>query len=416
MAGPRFARWNKNFLMLWLVNAAGSLSDGMFKLALPIFAASLTTSAVLVAGVSFALSLPWLLFGLPVGALVDRLDRRQIIFWVCLIRVGTLAILALATIMRLISLPLIYICALILGVAETFADSAAISMVPAVVSREKLEQANAKFIGTQTIMYEFLGPTLGGALASLGLALALGSSSGLYLLALLAMFWLKGSFRAERQAQTKLGTDIIEGLSFLWQNKLLRTLTGIVTVMNLGWSAWQAVLVLYAIAPGPLGLTKFEYGLLLTGIGIGGVMGTVVAGPIQRWLGQHLTIGADILGTFVMVGVPALTTNAWLVGIAAVIGGAGATMWSVTVRSLMQRIVPDAFMGRTNGAIRVLGYGSLSLGAALAGIIAQFMGIRAVFWLAALANILLFIPFFLVITRDNIAAAEKSALVLEKVG
>lgn len=70
---------HRPFAAVWASAATGNLGDGLFKTALPLFAAFLTTSPTLVAGATLALTLPWALFALPAGALVDRLDRRRVI-------------------------------------------------------------------------------------------------------------------------------------------------------------------------------------------------------------------------------------------------------------------------------------------------------------------------------------------------
>jgi MFS family permease len=114
---------------------------------------------------------------------------------------------------------------------------------------------------------------------------------------------------AVRASSTSLAAEIGAGLRYLWSNTLLRVLALIVAVMNLGWSAWLAVLVLHAVEPGPMGLSTVEYGLLLTGLGVGGLAGTVLAGPILNRIGRRWAILTDILGTVMLVGAPAVTTN-----------------------------------------------------------------------------------------------------------
>jgi len=139
---------------------------------------------------------------------------------------------------------------------------------------------------------------------------------------------------------------------------------------------------------------------MLTSIGIGGLLGTVVAVPLLNRFGRRWAIGADILGTFVMLAVPALTANAWWVGAAAVIGGIGSTMWGIVVSSIRQQSVPNEMLGRTSGVFRVFGYGALPVGAALAGFVAESAGIPAVFALCAALTLLLLIPFYRDITPE----------------
>lgn len=392
---PALMASRSSFSLLWAATGFSNLSDGVFKFALPLLAAHLTTSPGLVAGVAFAVRLPWLLFALVAGVLADRLDRRQIMVGANLARVGVLALLVIAILLNSLSLPFLYIIALLLGVAETLADTAGSAVLTAVVDASQLEEANARLVGITTLTNEFIGPPLGGLLAALSMTLAFATSSLLYLAAALAIVFMVGSYRPARvkAAQPHIIADIASGLRFVWQDRLLRALVIIVAVMNLGWSAWSSIMVLYVVTPGPGGLSEVAYGVMLTSIGVGGVLGTVVAVPFVRRFGRRWAIGADIIGTFVMLAVPALTANAWLIGAAAVIGGIGSTMWGIVVSSIRQQIVPDHMLGRTSGVFRVFGYGALPLGAALAGFVGEKAGLPAVFALCAGLTLVLLIPF-----------------------
>ena len=389
--------------------AASNLADGVVKLALPVAAARLTTSPGLVAGVATTAMLPWLLFALPAGALVDRLDRRRTILAAHLLRVTALVLLVAAIGLGLLRLPLLYLLALVLGIAETFADTADAALVPAVVPRGELERANARLLGVQTVTNGFIGPLLGGMLAAAGLGLAFGAGAGLYLAAAGALLLLRGSFRAPPTPRTRLHREIAEGIRVVARNRLLAALALIVAVMNISWSAWLAVLVVYVVAPGPVGLSEWGYGVLLTAIGIGGVLGTLLAAPMQRWIGRRWMIGADIAGTFAMLAVPALTTSAWAIGAAAVVGGIGSTLWGVVVVTLRQRTVPDALQGRVSGVFRLCGYGAMALGAALAGVVAELAGVRAVFAGCAALTLLLVVPFHTAITGAALASLDTPA-------
>lgn len=394
------------FRLLWAATGVANLADGLFKLALPLYAARLTSSPGLVAGVAFAVTLPWLVFSLPAGVFADRLDRRRAVAGANLLRAVALGLFLVFVALGSAGLPVLYAIALILGCAETLADTASSSLLPSLVAPSELERANARLVGTQTVTNEFVGPALGGALAAVGLALALGASSGLYLAAGLFLLSVRGSFRATGiRGGGGWRSEVRVGLGFLWRHRLLRALTVIVMGMNLCWSAWLSLMVVYVVAPGPGGLSEPGYGLLLAGIGAGGLLGAVVVVPAQRALGARWVIGADLLGTFVMVAVPAITANPWMVGAAAVAGGVGSTMWSVTVASVRQRAVPDALLGRVGGALRLFGYGALSLGAALAGLVAELAGVRAVFVCCAVLSATLVVPFLAYVTEEALAGA-----------
>ncbi len=397
----------RNFWVLWSATAASNLADGIFKLALPLLATSLTDSPALIAGVAFAVRLPWLLFALLAGVLADRFDRRVMMINANAIRVIALLIMVLISLMGGMTLPVIYLVALLLGIAETLADTAGSSILPSMVDAEGLEQANARLVGVTTLTNEFIGPPLGGALAAMSFALAFATSSGLYLAAAIAIIFISGSYRPQRTSGTeqRLLAEMAAGLRYVWENRLLRALVIIVAVMNVGWSAWMSIMVLYVVDPGPGGLSEVGYGVMLTSIGIGGLLGTVIAVPFVKRFGRKWAIAADIGGTFVMLAIPALTANAWMIGAAAVIGGLGGAMWSIVVASIRQQIIPDSMLGKSSGVFRLFGYGALPVGSALAGLIAELFGIPAVFALCAALTLFLLIPFY----RDITPALKASA-------
>jgi MFS family permease len=350
--------------------------------------------------VAFAVRLPWLLFALGAGVLADRLDRRQMMIWANLARVAVLGGLVITALLNVVTLPLIYLAALLLGFAETLADTAGSTVLPSVVKTKDLEKANAHLVGVTTVTNEFIGPPLGGALAALSLALAFATSSALYLAAAVSILLMTGSFRPTSTAKAPMLSDLLDGLRFVWNDRLLRALVIIVAVMNVGWSAWASIMVLYVVAPGPGGLSEVGYGVMLTSIGIGGLAGTLLAVPLVKRFGRRWAIGADIIGTFVMLAIPALTANAWAIGAAAVIGGIGGAMWGIVVSSIRQQVVPNDMLGRTSGVFRLFGYGALPIGAALAGFVAETFGIPMVFALCAALTLLLFVPFSRSITTS----------------
>lgn len=382
------------FWALWSATALSNLADGVFKLALPLLALRLTDSPAVVAGVALAVRLPWLFFALVAGGIADRLDRRSLMIGANLSRVVILVGVVLAMQMGYLSIPLIYAVALLLGIAETLADTAGASVIPMVVPPTEYARANARLVGITTLTNELVGPPLGGAIALLGLAAAFGSSAGLYLVAALALVGMTGMFRPAVTSEHSFLHDMREGLRFVWDNTFLRTLAVIIAVLNIAWAAWSTVIVLYVVAPGPGNLSEFGYGLMLTSIGIGGVIGAMIAEPFARRVGRHWAVAADILFTFLMVVVPAFTANVWWIGGAAFLGGIGGPMWGVVVATMRQEVTPEQLQGRVNGVFRLFGYGSLSIGAAMAGIIAEYSSISTVFAVIGVMSALVFIPFY----------------------
>lgn len=397
-----------NYRRFWTASALSNMADGIFQVALPLLAVRLTDSPALVAGVALANRLPWLLFALQAGALADRLDRRRTMFNVDLARVVLIGGLAAATAAGAEHLWLLYVVAFALGVGETLFDTAAQSVMPSVVDREQLSRANGRLYAAELTMNQFVGPPLGGVLAALAISAAFATSASAYLLAAVALAFVSGSFRPARTGpRTTLRTDIAEGVRYLFGHRLLRTLAIMVGVMNMASTATYAVFPLFAVEPGPLGLSEFGFGLILTATAVGSVLGSLCTAPFERVLGRHRLLMLTVVLSGPTLALTA-TANVPLVLLGGVLMGFGVIMWNVVTVSLRQRVAPDHLLGRVNAGYRLLAWGTMPVGAFLGGLLGELVGLRATFVIAggACALLLLLKPF---VTDAAMEAAEREA-------
>jgi MFS family permease len=397
----------RNFSRTLAASGFANLADGVFQVALPLLAVQLTRSPVLIAGVTVAARIPWL--AAPVaGALADRLDRRQTMVRVNLVRTGLLGGLALAVAADQASLVVLYAVALLLGIAETLFDTSAQSLLPAIVARDDLTRANSRLFAVELVANTFVGPPLGGLLAAAGLALAVGAPAAAYLLGAGCLALIAGSFRATgagSAGSTRLRDEVVEGLRFVFRHPVLRPLAVMLGVQNMAFSAMYSVLVLYAVAPGPMGLSEGGFGILLAALGVGSLIGTWLAVPAERRLGRVRVLVVAVVLSGASLLVPAVTANAVLVGASEVVAGVAIVLWNVVTVSLRQRITPDRLLGRMNASYRLVGWGTMPLGAVLGGVLAEALGLRATFAIAAAVTLAL-LPAFRLITEEAIDRAE----------
>jgi MFS family permease len=396
-----------NYRRLWVSSAFGNLGDGIYLVAIPLLALELTRSPALVAGATLAGSLPWLFFALPAGAYADRLDRRRTMTAVNLVRVVAIGSLALAEWADLASIPLLYAVALVLGVAQTFFDTAAQSLMPALVARDDLSRANARLYAVEMTMNQFAGPPAGGALAQRGVGLSLGASAVSYLAAAIPLARMQGSFRPVRETPAgRLRSDIAEGLRYVWGHRVLRTFALLLGLMNLVSTAMFAVFPLFAVRPGPMGLSKAGFGLLLAAFTVGALLASGVTARLEGWVGP----APLLVGTVVIIGLPFFVPYATAAvipnAIAFVVASGAGVTWNIVTVSMRQRITPDHLLGRMNATYRLLGWGGMPLGAAIGGAIGELFGLRAVFLFAGVVSLLLVPPALLVLTPRALAAAE----------
>jgi MFS family permease len=398
-----------SYWRLWTASAGSNLADGIFWIALPLLAIRLTDSPALVAGVAIASRLPWLLFALVAGALADRLDRRRTMILVDLFRAGLLGALALATVAGVANLPLLYLVAFALGVAETLFDTSAQSIMPNLVEGEQLSKANGRLYAVELTMNQFVGPPLGGFLAAIAIGAAFGTGAAAYLLAAASLLLIRGSFRPVREGPpTRLHEDIAEGLRYLLGHRLLRVLAIMVGIGNLSSTAAFSVFVLYAVEPGPLGLDEVGFGLMTTALAVGSLVGSFLVERLERLLGRANLLAVSMVSFAATVIAPVLTTNVPLIALIWVVTGAIGIAWNVITVSLRQKIVPDALLGRVNATYRLLAWGTMPLGAALGGLIGETLGLAAVFWIFGALQAALILG-RLVVTEEAIARAESGA-------
>lgn len=399
------------FGRLVVSSGLSNLADGVFQIALPIVALGITRDPGAFASVTLIGRLPWLLVALPAGALADRLDRRRTMALVNVGRAALIAALAALVAAEQEGLWALYVVAFALGVGETLFDTAAQSILPAIVGREgELARANGRLYAVELTTNQFVGPPLGGVIAAASATAALGGSAGAYVLAALVLATLAGNFAPERSGPpTRLRTDIAEGLRYLAHHRVLRTLAMCVGLSNLAFTAVFSVLPLYAVEPGPMGLRAAGFGLLLTAFAIGSLAATPLPHRLEARVGARPAILAALAVFPVTSLAPALTDEVVPVAAAFVVSGASNVVWNVITVSLRQRIVPDALLGRINAGYRLLAWGTMPLGAALGALVGGQVGLRGVFW-AATALSVACIPLFLSgVRRGDLRTAAVAA-------
>lgn len=358
----------RNTLVLVMFTALTNLADGVTKVALPLMATALTQSPLQVSGVSLTLTLPWLLVALHVGVLVDRADRRVLLWLANGMRLSAIAVLVLLSMSNGITLPVLYIGGLTLGIAEVIALTSAAALVPDAVAPAGRERANAWIAGAETVCNEFCGPLVAGLLVAAGTALALGTVASAYLIGVLVLCFLVGRFRvvhAPDAPREPVHRQIAEGLHYLWREPILRLMAVTLTVLCACWGAWLAVMPLFATKV--MGLDARGYGVMLSALGIGGFVGALSVTTLNRWFGRRTVMFVDLLGTLAMMAMPVATINLWAVAASAFAGGLGGTLWSVNSRTISQALVPGALFGRYNAAARLFSWGAMPVGAGLGG-------------------------------------------------
>lgn len=399
-----------NYWRLWTSAGLSNLADGTLKVALPLVAVGYTRSPALIAGLAFAFTLPWLVFALPAGALSDRLDRRRAMLGANTVRALVVAVLTLAVLFHVGSIWALYAVALCVGVAETVYDTSSQAIVPQIVGRDLLSRANGRLYAAELTANQFVGPPLAGLVMAAGAAAAFVTPVAMWIVAVGALLLVRGRYRLPRERPTTLRADIVEGLRFLWRQRLLRIVAVLIGLFNFTTNAVAAILVLYAVGPGSaMGLSEQAFGVLLTASAAGSLVGSFVAEWVERLIGRSRSLVLAFVVAALSVGTPALTANPFVIGGASFVGGVGIVVANVVLVSLRQRITPDRLLGRVNSGHRLVAWGTMPLGAAAGGLLAQLFGLRLVFAVMGLLALVVAAGTTL-FTDKAMAEAEKGAV------
>ena len=385
------------------------MGDGVTLVAGPLLAASLTRDPILVAGLTFAQRVPWLLFPLISGALVDRLDRRRVMGYADAARTALIGAMGVAVLLGWANLPLLYVIFFLMGTLETLFDNASQAIIPALVSRDHLERANSRLYVAEIVSNRLAGPPLGGLLFGLAVAAPFLLDAGTFAAAAALILALRGEFRPERPhgaPPTTLMAEIGEGVRWLWNHGLIRTLAIMLGVFNMTFAATEAIFVLFA--QDVLGLGSFGYGALATSGAVGGLIGSLTADKIVAWLGSGRALQAAVLISAVVLAVVALSESAFVVWAMFLLVGITVVVWNVITVSFRQAVVPQDIFGRVNSVYRLLGWGGLSVGALLGGLLARSFGLTAPFWFAAVVLAMMFFITLPFVNNQTMSKARES--------
>lgn len=398
--GPAFWR-------LYAASAVSNLADGVNLVALPLLAATLTRDPVLVAGLTSLAFLPWLLFALPAGAVVDRVDRTRAMAAANVVRSLALGALAVTALTGTTSLVVLYAVAFAVGVAETVYDSAARAVLPQVVGKEQLDRGNGLLTTAEEASQGFIGAPLGSVLFALAVAAPLLTTAGGFLLAAVLVVGISGTQRPARSdgPRTTIRRDVAEGVGWLWRHRFLRGLTLVSASTSFTQSMTTGVLVLYALDT--LRIGEAGYGLLLTAAGVGAVVGGLTAAPLARVVGRTATLVAGSVLAAATLGALAFTDDGLVAGALFAAGTAGVLFWNVLTMSLRQALIPGELFGRVQGGYRTLVWGGIPLGALVGGVLADATSVPTVFAVAGGAELVLagVLWRLLVVHRDLVAGA-----------
>jgi predicted MFS family arabinose efflux permease len=381
-----------DFRLLWIGETVSKCGSAATVLALPLVAVVNLHAGTFTIGVLEACAwLPWLLVSLPAGAWVDGFARRPVMQ---LCNVGSAALflsVPFAAWSGRLTIAHLLVVAFGAGVAKVFLRTAYQAYLPSVVGRDRLPEANAMMQGSASAA-DVAGPGLAGVMAQAFGAVTAVLADGLTFLvsaACLARIRAREVPPEDPRRTAGLLGRIAAGLRYVFGDPYLRVLALFGASGNFLLVAVQTLLVVFLVRV--VGVAPGVAGLLLAGMGVGGVLGAVVIGPVIRRLGSARALlwceaGTAPFGLLLPTAAPGMRLTLFAVG--AIVLTAGIVAGSVIGGSFRQAYCPPHLLGRVSAVVSFLVYGVMPIGALAGGALGAVLGVRGALWLLCAALIL----------------------------
>jgi len=365
-------RLSREFWKFWVGQTISNLGTSFTQFALPLLVFKLTGSALNLAITTAATYLPYLLFGLLIGAWVDRVDRKRLMIGTDIARAVVIgSIPVLASIDRL-TVEWIYVVTFLGTTLSICFNSAEFAAIPSLVPSdggEAIVTANGRIQASYSAA-AVIGPLLAGAVVafiSIPLLLLVDTVSFLISAVLLGMIGI--SFNVAESEKNSIRQDVIEGLRYVLSHPVLRNISAMMAMVNLVGATAGAQLVLFGKER--LQASDSQIGILFAADSLGVVVLSLAAGPLRRrWRFSTVALGALMLGGLLTVVFAAVPVYWVAVPLWAVISGLG-ILFNINTGSLRQAIVPNHLLGRVISVAMVLAWSAIPVGAFVGGVIIE---------------------------------------------
>ncbi|MEY4173447.1 MAG: hypothetical protein RI900_612 [Actinomycetota bacterium] len=436
---PERVRLGPGYRKLYVATALSNIGDGMAGIAYPWLATAITRNPLLIAVVAAVQRLPWLFFTLPAGVITDRVDRKRAMVSMDALRfVLTLAV-GFSVLVQQGSLPapdevqsvvgtqvglyLVLLSAtLLLGCAEVLRDNCNQTFLPSIVAPEHLERANGRIWSIESAANTFIGPPIGSLLLVAAFSAPFFVDAGSFFAAAALVAAIPGTFRASGAStgapsgKVSWRAEMKEGFTWLWRNRLLRSMAILLGVMNLSSNFSGALFVLFA--QDVLHVTPWTFTLM----GFGFALGSIAGGYIGPWLtkrwGSGTCLWVSVLTMAVTQSITGFLSDWRMVAVVAGLGSVLGTLWNIVTVSFRQTVIPDALLGRVNSVYRFFAWGSIPIGSALGGLVvliarrfvADDTALRIVWWVDGALTFVVFLFVRALLTTERLEAERSAAI------
>lgn len=371
-----------DFRNFWLGHTISSFGVQITTVAIPLIAALTLQASPLQMGILTAVEfLPFLLISLFVGVWVDRKSKRPMMIMSDIIRAIVLIGIPIGLFFDILSMPMLYIIAAIVGINTVVFEIAHVSYLPIVVKKDELVEGNSK-LEFSSSSATVVGQSIGGVLIQVFSApISILFNVGTYLLSAVYLSFIKKKEEiivVPEGTEQNLWVDIREGASFVFRNNALRAILIGTVIFNLFTYVIEPIFILYISRT--LALPPIYIGLIFSMSGVGALLGAFLAGPMVKKLGIGKTLVFSLfLAGFVSLIIPVATLlpllpAVLLIMVMYMIDAAMVIVYNINQRSLRQAITPNQLQGRMNACMRMFGMGVVPIGAVLGGWLGTTIG------------------------------------------
>lgn len=393
-----------NFRKLWTGQTVSLLGSQVTALALPVAATlSLHATAFQMGILGVTSALPTLFFGLFVGVWVDRFHRRPLLIGADLGRAFVLGSIPVVALFGLLRMEQLYIVAFLAGTLTLLFNIAHISLLPSLVKREQLVEGNSKLELSRSGAV-IVGPSVAGLLiqwVTAPFAIVVDALSFLASAAFLSRIHASEPAPLAAKQHPSFWSDLQIGLRTIGKHPILRSFIASLAAFNFFSYMIRALYVLYIIRI--LGISPALLGVIYAAGSVGFPIGASLAGHVARRLGTGPTIiwGAGVSNAAYLLIVLAHGSLIYAVSVlivAQLLVSLASAITAINQQSMRQTMTPNELQGRVNGATLFLASGTGTVGAFIAGILGQSLGLQSTLIIATVGIqlgtiILLITPF-----------------------
>ncbi|MGA1334225.1 MAG: MFS transporter [Candidatus Nanopelagicaceae bacterium] len=387
-----------DFSRIWSASLITNLVDGVLRLAPLLLAVSLTEDPILIGALTALGSLPWLFFAIPIGAIVDRVDRRKALVLGNSLRAAIALFIAFAVSQGFINIWLLLISVFFFGICEVLVDTTSQAVLPQILDKSNYDRGNSRLQISEVIVSQFAGAPLSGLLYAVSIALPFFFSTTGFILAglLILLFPFEREINARKEGevgQAKLGLkgDIKFALNYLYQDKQIFSIVVITTLLGFFYSLSNAIAPLFILKE--LKVSPALFGVVLAIQGVGALAGSIAAPMVSKYLGRGKALAINVFFASLLVIFIGLSPNAYFFVAVSVLIGFTISVWNILLMSLYQSLIPPELYGRIHGARRTIVWGLMPIGAIIGGVIARG-GLRLPFLIGGvIATLIAFFSF-----------------------